>query len=394
MDYKCEFNSLSGWTPSTQSNGIWHIGTGQDGAKYVHETTTFVCNQLNKSDSYLYIDNDDIAENVSAGQNQLKDAYISQKFSFSGVNMPILSFDYYYYFDNKQQKFQAPIIRIDVDLNGDGKNYQPVFPTSDDPLQPADEWQHANVCLTKVANHAQCDVRIHVLSAAAGHFKISFDNFEIQNFSKTSITPTPASCFGYDNGAIEIEVKGGGPNYDYSCDNGVTWVDNVAAKKYKFTDKTNGIYNLQVRDAQTRCAIGPFSFTLEADVPEITFSATPSDIECFGQTDGYIELHGNSNLQYSLNDGAYETTTKFENLSGGDYTIRAKDGECESAPQTVTIGSDVFMEIEEVIPTHITRCYGDKTGSIYVNASVSTGQIDYSFDGGQSWNNHRDTKEK
>lgn len=394
LDYKCEFNSLSGWTPSTQSNGIWHLGTGQDGAKYVHETTTFVCNQLNKSDSYLYIDNDDIAEKVSAGQNQLKDAYISQKFSFSGVNMPILSFDYYYYFDNKQQKFQAPIIRIDVDLNGDGKNYQPVFPTSDDPLQQADEWQHANVCLTKVANHAQCDVRIHVLSAAAGHFKISFDNFEIQNFSKTSITPTPASCFGYDNGAIEIEVKGGGPNYDYSCDNGVTWVDNVAAKKYKFTDKTNGIYNLQVRDAQTRCAIGPFSFTLEAAVPEITFSATPSDIECFGQTDGYIELHGYPNLQYSLNDGAYETTTKFENLSGGDYTIRAKDGECESAPQTVTIGSDVFMEIEEVIPTHITRCYGDKTGSIYVNASVSSGQIDYSFDGGHEWNNHHDTKEQ
>ncbi len=392
LDYKCEFHDLSGWVASTQSNGIWHIGTGQDGAKYSNGTNTYVCNQLNQSDSYLYIDNDDIADKVTNSENGLKKAYISQVFNFESVDMPILSFDYYFYFNNTEFPVQAPIIRIEADISGSGLNYKPIFPTGEI-LTTKDEWQHANVCLSTLKGHSRVDIRVCVFSVSAGHFKVSFDNFEIQNFSKTAINLTPSSCFGYDDGAIEIEVKGGGPNYDYSCDNGVTWV-NVADKKYKFTGKTNSSYNLQVRDVITGCVIGPISQTLEAAVGEIKFSATPSDILCFGQTDGYIELHGKSNLQYSLNGDEYKTTTKFQNLSGGDYTIRAREGGCESAPETVTIGADVFMEIEDVIPTHITRCYGDKTGSIYVNASVSSGQIDYSFDGGHEWNNHRDTKEQ
>ena len=381
LDYKCEFNSLSGWTPSTQSNGIWHIGTGQDGAKYVHETTTFVCNQLDRSDSYLYIDNDDIADNVTVVQNGLKDAYLSQTFSFSGVNMPILSFDYYYYFEKKEYNFQDPIIRVEVDLNGDGTNYQFVFPTGENPLQQVDSWQHANVCLTKVANHIQCDVRIHVLSAAAGNFKIAFDNFEIKSFSKDGLPSiTITTCAGYIDGAIEVKVKGGGPNYDYLIGNSNNWVTNVNDCKYKFENLTNMSYLVKVRDSQTKCMIEIPSITVEPDNPEIIFSAIPSHIECYGKKDGSITINGDDGCTYSFDNGvSFSSETQYNELSGGTYAIMAKKDGCVSKPLEVTIGADVWMKFNKVEHTNVKNCYGESDGTITIDAEVANGPIDYRF---------------
>ena len=65
------------------------------------------------------------------------------------------------------------------------------------------------------------------------------------SFTQTSINPTTGNCM---DGSITITASGGTGIYDYSIDNGVTWVSSNV-----FSDLEVGIYSVLVRSSDENC---------------------------------------------------------------------------------------------------------------------------------------------
>ena len=376
LDYSCSFDNLNDWTQGEFCNGIWKIGTGTDGRSY---------NNLDKSDSYLYICNGDIISNVPESEGERK-AILSKNFDFSTSLTPILSFAYYYYFNNNAPSNQPHFI-IESDEGSGGSYFNAIF-SSISVQTPVDDWTRINVCLPSLRKKTNVQIRICVVSYGIGDFKIAFDNFSLSNFA-ASTTSTPASCFGYTDGDITITVNGAGPKYDFSCDNGVTW-ETDKTSPYTFSQKKNGDYNIVVRDVMSECVIENLPVIVESP-SEILFSIQTTEIKCMNDDDGTITVIPNAqvkNPQYSIDGGAFQTNNKFENLSGGEYVIKVQDGTgCISSSQKVKVGNSAWMEIESAVPSDITTCYGNHDGSIKVTARAYNSPVSYSFNG-SGWDTH------
>ena len=379
LDYSCSFDNLSGWSAGEFCDGIWKIGTGTAGRSY---------NNLDKSDSYLYISDADIVANgIPEDENEKRRATLSQHFDFTDVLTPILSFDCYYYYNNTAPTYQAPYFEIERE-EGNSGYYKTIFSSAS--LQDLkDKWVHVNVCLPELRKKEDVEIRISVISVSTGgEYKIAFDNFNLTNFS-ASTTSSPASCFGYSDGDITITVNGAGPNYDFSCDDGNTW-EKGKTSPYTFSQKTNGDYNIVVRDVVSECIIENMPVIVESP-SEILFSTQTTEIKCMNDHDGTITVIPNNQVQdplYSLNGTAFQPNRMYENLSGGEYVIKVKDRDgCISSPQTVKVGNNAWMEIESVVPSDITTCYGSHDGSIKVTARAYNSPVSYSFNG-SGWDTH------
>jgi len=128
------------------------------------------------------------------------------------------------------------------------------------------------------------------------------------------------TCFGYDNGKINISASGGTGSLTYTVENG-----NTNTTGY-FTSLTEGQYTVTVTDLNGCTLIGqPINITQPSKVT--INSISNNDISCFGMNDGSITVSASGGigiLTYTL-DGFSNTTGQFNDLSGGHYTVSATD---------------------------------------------------------------------
>lgn len=91
-----------------------------------------------------------------------------------------------------------------------------------------------------------------------------------------------------------------------------------------------------------------------------------------------VTATGGTNVQYSLNGGPAQVSPTFTNLTGGAYTIAAKDpGGCQATrPVTLTVSNPLRFDSVTATPP---GC-GSATGQISVSASGGTGQLSVTFD--------------
>jgi hypothetical protein len=108
-----------------------------------------------------------------------------------------------------------------------------------------------------------------------------------------------------------------------------------------------------------------------------------TDASCFGTSDGALTVSasgGNSGYSYSIDGTNYSTSGSFGNLSGGTYTVWAKDANECAASISVTIASP--PQIQATVLTTSPTCFGDTDGSIELtNVSGGAGGYTYSIDG-------------
>ncbi len=179
------------------------------------------------------------------------------------------------------------------------------------------------------------------------------------------MTITNVSCFGGNNGAIDLTVTGGTSPYTYAWTNGATTQDlsNLAA----------GTYTATVTDANGCSAVR--SGTVQQPA-ELTLSTTQVNLLCYGTSSGSIDLSvsgGTSPYTYLWAGGA--TTQDRTGLMAGTYTVTVTDANncTKSISATITQPTD----IEPVfLTTHVT-CYGGNNGAI--DMSVSGGTPGYTY---------------
>ncbi|MGB0862865.1 MAG: Ig-like domain-containing protein, partial [Saprospiraceae bacterium] len=194
----------------------------------------------------------------------------------------------------------------------------------------------------------------------------------------------PTDC-NVSNGVIQISAVNGSGSYEYSIDNGATWVLSSV-----ITGLSGGIYTIKVRNVDGTCEVTGQTITIEDKVVPTLVGVGSTDPTNCGTTDGTIVIQANSSnntvLEYSIDDGSTWTTSNtFIGLSGGIFNIKIRNlgGSCTITAPTTTLTNSIAPTIVNVNANNPTGC-GFNDGSIDVTATGQSG-LEYSIDAGQSW---------
>ena len=190
----------------------------------------------------------------------------------------------------------------------------------------------------------------------------------------TSFLSVDPLCFGDCTGEIDFSPSGGTPPYEYSIDNGLTFVSTNL-----FTGLCAGNFDLIVQDfngCQTP------SQPISINQPTLlTMVLGVTNETCYGACDGMI----NSIPSGGTGPGTYSyswtpnlgTSPLITTLCSGPYSLTVTDANgCVVISDTIITGPQ-SVTIDNLITTDET-CGGDCDGTITVNA---TGANQYSIDG-------------
>jgi gliding motility-associated-like protein len=148
---------------------------------------------------------------------------------------------------------------------------------------------------------------------------------------------TNAKCFGEATGTAVINASGSQTGqYFYSTDDGLSWVlftpGNVISGL-----PPNGTYNILVAESATDACAAAVSVTINNANPDLQVVTTITDATC-NNDDGKIvitpptapNIGGGGPYKYALSNGTsttpFQTSTTFDNLAGGVYTLLVQDG--------------------------------------------------------------------
>jgi len=192
----------------------------------------------------------------------------------------------------------------------------------------------------------------------------------------TTITATPAACFG-GNGSATVTASGGTGIYTYSW----TLIGGTNAT----ATLPQGNYTVTVTDVNSCSAIAT---TIINQPPVLTATVSATDISCFGANNGTATVTANGGTgtytySWAPSGGTNSTST---NLSQGNYTVTITDvNSC-----TVTASALVHEPSIINLTTNSTSvtCNGLSNGTASVNATGGTGVYTYTWSptGGNSSN--------
>ncbi len=187
---------------------------------------------------------------------------------------------------------------------------------------------------------------------------------------------TDPSCFGGNNGTIEVSVSGGGGGEVFS-------IGSMSNSNGIFTGLAADTYEVEVLDAAG--CIGTVTVEIEQpDLVELT-NIEVTQVSCFGDADGSVELSatgGTGVISYTVN-GETNTTGVFTDLPKGVYTYLIEDEKgCSISLQdnefTITEPSEISIMISVLAPI---ECFGDLSGSIEFSATGGNGGYSYTIPG-------------
>ncbi len=178
----------------------------------------------------------------------------------------------------------------------------------------------------------------------------SYNLFEPSEIVRDFIS-TDVSCFGFNDGTVELMLAGGGPPYEMIWSTGDTgnFIEGLSSAWYYVT----------ITDTNM-CTLVDSVF-IPQSVQPISFSYDTEDVSCYGGFDGSISIFpegGNGIYQYSLDGINYTGSSVLIGLEAGIYNIYVKDQNgCESIVRDVEI--DQYPEIVIDIGTIKEVPYGE-----------------------------------
>jgi len=205
--------------------------------------------------------------------------------------------------------------------------------------------------------------------------------------SINNVTNSPETDCNATDGSITVDASSS-TSLEYSLDNGVTF-----QTSNQFTGLSAGSYNIVIRTpggACTQAYSGNPVVVGGPDQPTVSIDGFQHPTDC-NSANGSITLSatgGSGNYEFSIDGTNYFPSGNFTNLSGGAYTISARnsDDTCPDAGGTVTLITPSSPFFDNVSFTHPTICNGSN-GSISVSALGGTGSYQYSINGGSNWSN-------
>ncbi|OAV42919.1 hypothetical protein A3850_016985 [Lewinella sp. 4G2] len=167
-----------------------------------------------------------------------------------------------------------------------------------------------------------------------------------------NLSPTNPTCSDSDDGIVLIGIVNGTMPFTITV--------NGEANDGTLNNVSAGTYLVEVTDGNG--CFGSMSVTLTAP-DAIELSAEVTNINCFGDNDGSIDLSvggGTPGYTYAWSNGA--TSQDIDDLEAGNYTVTVTDANNCTAEATYTINTNTALVVTGVV-TDI-NCNGDATGAI------------------------------
>jgi gliding motility-associated-like protein len=190
-----------------------------------------------------------------------------------------------------------------------------------------------------------------------------------------STAVTGVNCFGGSTGAITVTASGGTPEYEYSIDNGNSFV-----LADVFSGLTAGVYDVVVRDGNN-CTAPVSQVTITQPAAPLSISAAPTPIACFGETTGQINASasgGTAAYEFSLDGGAFQSSGIFSGLNVNAYSLQVRDSRGCIASTTVALTQPSAPLAIDAITDTDASCLGIDDGTVVVS-SVTGGTPGYAY---------------
>lgn len=187
---------------------------------------------------------------------------------------------------------------------------------------------------------------------------------------QTSMVNT-VSCFGGNNGAIDLTASGGTAPYTYNWAHGPTTQD--------VTGLSVSVYPVTITDFNS-CKLTA-NITVSGFVA-INGTTTVTNVTCSGLSNGSIALTpsgGAGNYSYAWNSG--ESTKDLNNKAAGTYTVTITDGNTCTRSFSATIGSSAAMAASLTAKTDV-KCINTPSGTATVNLTGGTGNMTFCWSTG------------
>ena len=191
------------------------------------------------------------------------------------------------------------------------------------------------------------------------------------------ISSTNISCYNISDGSVNLSTASGTSPFSYSVDRGVTWQSSTL-----FNGLPAGNYMLYVQDANG--CLDSVSAALSQPAQLITQTASTA-VLCNGGTTGTATVNasgGTGTYTYNWNVPG-NTTQTVQNIAAGVYTVVVTDANNCSTTDSVNVMQPPLLMLTAT--TADVSCFGFNNGSVTVAATGGTGAIQYSIDGGMSY---------
>jgi len=199
----------------------------------------------------------------------------------------------------------------------------------------------------------------------------------------TNSTVVNALCYESASGEVTLEFTGGTGALTYTYD---TYTGTPKNSGETFENLAAGSYLFTVTDANG-CTIDSL-ITITEPSP-ITVTTNVTDVTCYGQADGSIEIIATGGTpgtiipyQYSIDSAdTWHTNNIFTPLDAGRYIIVVQDSlGCLAYGDTIQVVNPDAISIDSVKTTAITCNGNGADGTITVYATGGTGALQYSLD--------------
>lgn len=172
------------------------------------------------------------------------------------------------------------------------------------------------------------------------------------------------SCFGGNNGSIDLTVSGGTAPYSYIWSNGSTTED--------ISNLAIGSYSVTITDANGCSAVGAASITQPVNALNGTVAQIAA-VACFGGTNGALDLTvigGSAPYTYNWSNGFI--TEDISGVAAGIYTVTITDANGCTYIATGTITQPASPVTPTVAALVNVDCFANNNGSITLNVTGGT----------------------
>ncbi len=195
---------------------------------------------------------------------------------------------------------------------------------------------------------------------------------------------TNVSCFGGEDGSIDITILGGTKPYSFSWKSREDSTFNKTTED--ITELREGSYYVEITDGNG-CTFTSSNFMIEQPLTALEISSyTVNNLTGFETENGSISVHivgGTPNYTYEWrqkgNTAILGITNPFENIEAGEYELTVKD-----ANGCITTGSYTVTEPDLLVVDAINQqgdilCFGDNNVSLTAGASGGVPPYSYSW---------------
>jgi gliding motility-associated-like protein len=195
--------------------------------------------------------------------------------------------------------------------------------------------------------------------------------------SVLGLSPSNISCFGANDGAIDLTITPGVPAYSTGS---ITW--STGANTEDISGLAPGAYSVTVVDVNG--CVGTANTTIIEPTQLVASIGAQTNVSCFGGSNGSVTINASGatpGYQYSLNGGPNQGSSTFSGLTAGTYSITVSDNNGCQVVVPVTIAEPLELTSAIFTQTNVS-CFGGSNGSVTISAAGGSPDYQFSINGG------------